>query len=459
MSAGPRLGGAAVGGQRRKKGGRVTPKGGTRTARLTAEDWAGLEAIFDRLLRAAPKDLTEDLPPLEVERWASQVWAVWAKRELIGMDAVDVFAGGFIRYAAQRATPAGLMVLRALAAVAPEPYASRARRHADRLAAGGLAERAWAAKVGTGTPTTAWMSFDPIDDDGASVMVEFDGPGEPSTVCVYMDHNLGGIAKDAFVAPAGLDVVLAKLCEAHEGSGGPEYCRIPLDEAAARWREGLAMTDMTLDPPVSEEFHRVTALVRSRLARLPSGDEVPPAPRLGEEGREELVTEFLESDEMSTLWRAGEGDEDHDVEHLAYQLMTFSLDYVSGTPLRFSPVMVEIFCLDWAPRKIAGDGDIFTLLPDVLAAWIRFVGHRRGIPEEEIKSAVKAGYTYAPEMIKLAQEPENWGPAKTLALAVQQRGVDITDQTALDHFIDEVNRGGGIDVLAESLAGAIAPHR
>jgi hypothetical protein len=121
--------------------------------------------------------------------------------------------------------------------------------------------------------------------------------------------------------------------------------------------------------------------------------------------------------------------------------------------------MVEVFCLDWAPHKIAIDGDGFTLLPDVLAAWIRFVGRRRGIPEEAISDAVHAAYHYAPEMIELSQDPEEWGPAKTLALGVQQRGIDPTDQAALDDFIDEVNRNGGIDVLADSLVESLAPRR
>ena len=125
-----------MGGQRRKKGGRVTPKGCASTGWLTPGERTDLEDIFERMLRSALKDLADDLPPLEVEMWASQMWSIWAKSELIGMDAVDVFAGGLINYAAKRSTPAALMVLRALGAVAPEPYGSRARRGADRLASG-----------------------------------------------------------------------------------------------------------------------------------------------------------------------------------------------------------------------------------------------------------------------------------------------------------------------------------
>ena len=121
--------------------------------------------------------------------------------------------------------------------------------------------------------------------------------------------------------------------------------------------------------------------------------------------------------------------------------------------------MVEMFCLDWAPRKIAMDGDAFTLLPDVLAAWIRFVGRRRSLPAPAIREATEAAYEYAPEMIELSQQPEVWGPAKTMVLAMQQRGVDLTEQKALDSFVAEINRQGGIDVLADSLAGSVAPKR
>jgi hypothetical protein len=449
-----------VGGQRRKKGSRVTPKGGAPIGRLTPDERAGLEEIFEGILRTASKDLTDDLPPVAVEMWASQMWSIWAKSELVGMDAIEVFAGGLITYAGKRATPGALMVLRALGAIAPASYGQRARRAADRLVAEGLRERRWAAVVGTWEPTAAWLSYDPADDDGVNVLVGFHGAQTTSTVGVYVDHNLGAMAKDAFVVPAGIDQVLAELQKSHAGDDEPSYREITLEEAAARWRQALAMTDMYLDPPSSEDIDHLRALVMARLATLPHGGEVPSSVQIGEDDRDSLLSEFLDSDETVGLWgTGGDDDEDETVEQLSHQILTFALDYVVGTPLRFSPVMVEMFCLDWAPRKIAMDGDAFTLLPDVLAAWIRFAGRRRGLPESSIRKAVEAVYEYAPEMIELSQDPEVWGPAKIMALAIQQRGVDLTDQKALDDFVAEVNRQGGIDVLADSLAGSVAPKR
>jgi hypothetical protein len=449
-----------VGGQRKKRGGRVTPKGGGATGRLTAAERAGLDDIFDRILRSAPKDLTDEMHPLAVESWASQVWSIWATSELIGMDPVEVFAGGLIKHAAKQANPGALMVLRALGAVAPEPYGSRARREAERLASAGVPDRHWAAVVGTGEPTVAWLSYDPIDDDGVCVMVEFDGPAGPSTIGVVVDHNLGGLAKDTLVAPAGMSEVLAKLQEGDDEPGRINYREIPVKEAAGRWTEALEMTDMTLDPPTSDDFDILRRLVMARLSKLPPGRGAPVPSQMSEKERDQLLAQFLESDEtVGLLGSSSEDNQGDAVEHLAHQILAFSLDYVLGTPLRFSPVMVESFCLDWAPRKVAIDGDGFTLLPDVLATWIRFVGRRRGIPEEAIAEAVEAAYEYAPEMIELSQDPEEWGPAKTFALAIQRRGIDLTDQVALDDFVDEVNRNGGIDVLADSLVESPAPWR
>lgn len=427
---------------------------------MSSAERAGLEDIFERILRSAPRDLSDDIPALAVEMWASEMWSVWAGSELIDMDAVEVFGGGMIDYAARRATPAALVVLRALSAIAPEPYGSRARLQAERLVAGGIPEKSWASVLGLEQPTTAWLSFDPIDDDGVSVMVGFDGPGEETTIGIYVDHNLGGIAKDVFGVPAGIAEVLAELRRHDDHADEPEYEEISLKEAAARWKAALEMTERTFDPPTSGDFEDLRALVLARLAMLPAGGQVPKASTLSDEERDELLVGFLESDESIGLSSSeGEDGENATVEELAEHLLTFSLDYTLGTPLRLSPVMVEIFCLDWAPQKVALDGDAFTLLPDVLAAWIRFVGRRRAIPERSIRTAVDAAYEFAPEMIELSQDPEAWGPAKTMVLALRQSGIDLSDQAAVNDFVNEVNRSGGIDVLADSLVGSVAPRR
>jgi hypothetical protein len=55
-------------------------------------------------------------------------------------------------------------------------------------------------------------------------------------------------------------------------------------------------------------------------------------------------------------------------------------------------------------------------------------------------------------MIERSGDLATWGPAKTMMLAIEDRGIDPTDAGALDELVAEVNREGGIDVLAQSLA-------
>jgi len=59
-------------------------------------------------------------------------------------------------------------------------------------------------------------------------------------------------------------------------------------------------------------------------------------------------------------------------------------------------------------------------------------------------------------MIELSRDPENWGAGQDHGAGHPATGIDITDQAALGDFVAQVNRGGGIDVLAESLVTVVA---
>lgn len=430
-----------------KRGGRVTPKKGRASGDgvvpgFSNDERLGLAKIFAHLLQGARGDLSGDVDPLTAELWASQLCAVWQGQHLIGQDSEEVFCGGLIDHASAQHTPEALWLLRALAAVAPGRYSDRANRGAD-LAGAGLAEPAWGEHLGEARPTEAWLVFDPVDDDGMSIMVGFDAYGSSHTVGVYVDHNLGGIAKDAFMAGP-----LPETLAAFEDSAEPGLQRreISLSEAAARIASAMGETDQSWQPPVTEDLRHLRALLLARLEVLPKGGVFPVPEPPDEEEREVLLDEFLASDEVVGL--VGPDAEDaEDVEHLAFQILTYSLDYTVGTPMRFTPVMVEIFCCDWAPRKIAGDGKSFSVLPDLLRAWIRFVGRRRRIPEGRIQEAVVAVDKYAQEMLEAADDPTAWGPAKAMVQAMGRRGIDLSDQAAVQGFVDEVNAGGGLDSL------------
>ena len=426
-----------------RRGGRVTPKGTRGGLRLSGQERLGLEDIFERFLSGAGEIATATTA-LEVEAWASTVWSGFERQQLVGADAVKVIGGGLIAYAGRHGSPASLIVLRALAVVAPEPYGTKAASAADGLVAAGVAEPTWAALPGNQRPTKAVVQFDPADDDGITVMVGFDGPGGPDTVGVYIDFNLGRMAKDVFIVPERVEKV-RDLLVTEAVAEGTEFREVAWSEAAAWWREGLATTDMTLDPPVDDDIHRLRPLIDSRLALLPPGGMVPESAELSEADRDELLDEFVASTEAEVLVEGGADPEL--VGELAFHILNFSLDYVHGEPLRFSPVMVEIFCTSWAPRKAMLDDAGLDLLPDVLRSWIEFVGRRRGIPDAAMNGALDAVDHYEPTLRAESGDESNWGPAKLLARSLQAEGIDITDAEAVQTFIDRVNADGGIDTL------------
>lgn len=425
-----------------RRGGRVTPKGTRGGLRLSEQERLGLEGVFERFLSGAGEIATATTA-LEVEAWASTMWNVFQRQQLVGADAVKVMGGGLITYAGRNGSPASLIVLRALASVAPEPYGTKAARAADRLVAAGASEPTWAALPGVQRPVKALVQFDPVDDDGITVMVGFDGPGGPDTVGVYIDFNIGRLAKDVFIVPASVDEVLDRLATDVVAEGS-EFREVALSEAAAWWRDALATTDMTLDPPVGDVY-RLRPLVDARLALLPQGGQVGEMDELDDTGRDELLDAFVASTEARHLVDGGAHPEL--IGELAFHVLNFSLDYVYGERLRFSPVMVEVFCASWAPRKALLDDDGLDLLPDVLRSWIAFVGHRRGIPDSAINEALDAVDRYEPTLRAESGDEANWGPAKLLARALQVEGIDITDSKAVQTYIDRVNAAGGIDTL------------
>lgn len=363
----------------------------------------GREDSLRRMLAGVAELATQVVPEvtdaLDAEQWASSLMGTWMHQP----DADAVFYPSLVRALEALRTAPALAALRALSAVGA---------------------------LGSARPTAAALLCEDDFDDGVSVVVEFSGS---HTLGVYVDHNLGGLVKDVFVAGP-LAEVRAEF-ERH-GEPGIELRTLDLAEARARIEGALYMLDHTLDAPVSEDVHGLRALVEARLRRLPAGFELPDDYReVAPEEREALLAGFLAAPE-GRRWR---GDED--AEYAVQVAIDFGADYNHGGPLRWSPVVVELFMVDWLPRKISGEAAFFERLPDVLADWVRYAGRRRGVPAAKLCEAVTAVAANRDEMLASAGDPDAWGPAKSFAAAALAAGVDLTDGEQVQRFIDRYNEG------------------
>ena len=94
---------------------------------------------------------------------------------------------------------------------------------------------------------------------------------------------------------------------------------------------------------------------------------------------------------------------------------------------------------DWLPRKAILDTDQRTALPGMLGALLRFALTQRDISPEWIGPVIDAVDTYLPVFHDAFDDETAWGPAKQIAAALIERGVDLTDRHAVDNAIHQLN--------------------
>jgi hypothetical protein len=226
--------------------------------------------MLDDVAEVAVAGVGEPDDALEAEGWVSGLVDTWQVGPVPDPDADRLFGLGLVSALERLGGSGALAVLRALAAVGGESYVSQARAAADRLAGGGVAEPPWSEGLGQAKPVAALlMCEDDGFDDGLSVMMEFAVPGaEPHTLGIYIDHNMGGLVKDVFIAGS-----LASVREQLEHSAPDQRClvlrELDLGEARVRVQGALEILDHTLDPPIDEDVRPLRALVYARIRTLP----------------------------------------------------------------------------------------------------------------------------------------------------------------------------------------------
>ena len=383
------------------------------------------------------RDADQPKDALDAEQWASTILGMMHAAPLApGEDIVATLLPGFTAALERLGTRKALAALRALAAVTAPDYATTASTAADRLAATGLREPAWGADLGGAQPIAAALLCEEAFDDGASVMIEFTAPNvETHTIGIYIDHNMGGLVKDVFLAGP-LSEVRSEMERAAPSEVGLAIRDLDLAEARARAEAGFAMLDHTWDPPVNEDVRPMRALIEARLRLLPEGFELPDEyVEITPEERDALLEDFLSSPE-GRRWR---GDED--AEDTAQLAIDFGADYNHGGPLRWSPVVVEIFMTGWLARKVTREPGFFERVPDVLSDWVSYAGRLRSVPAAPLAEAVAAVTDCRAEMLDAVNDPEAWGPAKAFASAALDAGVDLTDPDEVERFIERYNDG------------------
>jgi hypothetical protein len=288
---------------------------------------------------------------------------------------------------------------------------------------------AWVEAVGEAEITGAAVMYEDVFDDASNVFLEAVHPGgETHAVGVLIDNNLGAMAKDVLLADS-IDRVAEVMRKHPRKDGALRLERIEPGVAAGRIHAALELTDMTLDPPVSDDYARLRSMALLRADEAPEYKPVPERDEMPYDERDRLRDEFLASPE---------GDQfapDSDEAWTASLAINFSTDYVDGRPLRWSPVVVELFMAGWIPRKVLAGPELYDALPPALDAWVRFAGRKSGTPEWAVKVTRDAIPRWRDEMVRSGSDPAAAGPGKQFLTAAQAAGIHVEDGDALRTFM------------------------
>lgn len=386
-----------------------------------------------RAARAACEDAANIDTALDAELMASTLLGSWwpSRLELGAGDPDEEIGGPLVAEIARCGGPGALAALIAIAEVSGSELGLDARERAGKLRAAGVPPPPWADAIEECEVLRTAVIREAVFDDGITIFVEGAHAGEePHAVGVYIDHNLGVMAKDIFLADS-IDSVAEVMRTNPDADAGGILELQPIDpaEACARLHAALDRTDMTLMAPVGEDYAPLRALARLRAYELPLGtvDIEPPEVTIDE--RDRLLDEFLASPEAAGFEPGGD-------EALAVSMaIDYCADYVDGRPLRWSPVVVELFMGDWLPRKLLAERAAFEAVPAALASWVRFAGRRRSIPDWAITETIEAIARWTEEMLDRASDADAGGPATQFLLAAKDAGIDLEDEQAVASFI------------------------
>ncbi len=404
------------------------------------------ERSSDPLRRAAAAMCREALQldgPLDAEVWASTLLGSWwpPPFEAIAArrDPDRELGGPLVDELKRIGGPGGLAALLALGDVSDSELGVRALEHVNALLAAGVERPPWGQAILEVEVLRTAVMLEDVFDDGRTIFIEAaHGDGERHAIGVYIDHNLGGMAKDILLAGS-LDEV-EELLAANAGERAhPRLEPIETGEAHVRIRDAMELTDMTLEAPVGEDYAALRALAMLRMDELAGPFPEIATPELSNDAREELCADFLASPE-------GERFAPDSAEAFVASLaIDFCADYVDGRPLRWSPVTVEVFMTGWVARKVVADRPTFEAVPGALDAWLRYAGRRRGMPAWAIEESCEAIATFTDEMFEQVDGDVGGGPASELLTAARTAGVDFTDEEAVATFIAGWNARSGLD--------------
>lgn len=230
--------------------------------------------------------------------------------------------------------------------------------------------------------------------------------GQPVTIVITVNHELGSMVVDGFAYPGRPEAVITRLAD----DEGPDLTVSDIAPADARARIAEAIeTGRITSPPVeTDTWPESRPLVEWVLRALPEGGIGHIRSEVDEDERRAIVRRFLRSPH-------GRPHDDPDGRSMLETLLWYGCDYGTGDPLTWSQDAVVILLEDWLPRKVVAEPQYLDLAPELLRHFIRFAHEERGLPVRLTEDALEVVDALEPEYRRVIRTERPQGPAALLA--------------------------------------------
>lgn len=276
--------------------------------------------------------------------------------------------------------------------------------------------------------------------DGANYFIGVALPtGHALSALVYVDHNLGGVVKDAFVVPEPVAGLVNKAGTLIDNPAEQSLTRVDPATARAEIEAAIGLGVNLYPPLTSDSWPMARPLVEWMVRLLPVGGVATDFREWSEQELSEIAAAFFSSPFGSPV-------EDKDARCLLDSVLWFSTGYATGDPYRWSLVTVELLLVDWFPRKVIADPAYLAKLPNLLRAYIRYCHDRRGIGAHLTADTLAAVDRYEQDYLQLINsDRQRVMSGLASALLESERIGNLNDQEIrLEYLADDV---GGVEEL------------
>jgi hypothetical protein len=374
----------------------------------TAEDAAELEALLDPMLGMFAEGIAQARWPLEAELHASEVLGILEdgiagaaseitpRPEDAGFEPFDMLLAQLVAHAERRRTPESLAVLRALAPFVDGEFRRAVDDAANRVAASGATDPAWANTIGRPTVERCWR-FGDIFGSQVSYHVVFAYGRRRHLLAILIDNVLGGGIKDSWVSDKP-DRLWTEVRRESERQSDTFLEEIPWNVARTALLEAAEREPCPVDPDQVEDVARHAPLVRARLSvdddAATAGGVTEPAVRRRRRPREVLQLKVSLKGSRPPIWRRLEVpatitlDELHQVIQVAFE-WTDSHLHAFETPQGEYGVPDPEWGLDLRSErgvrlsKVATVGEKLTYVYDFGDDWQHVVLVEKAAPSQE----------------------------------------------------------------------------